>query len=438
MAINSTKPDKAAKAADKAAKGKKDSAPAGTAGVVAVPLAVLSPLALKRAKALERIGKAYGKDIVVDGVIEIPRRATGLLGLDIILGGGVPMGRIIEVFGLESSGKTTLACLMANAFQTLDDLVAFIDAEQAIDTVFAKKVGMDTDIAVVIQPDNGEQALQVTCDLAEDGDVRYSIVDSVSALVPKAELEGDMGASHMGLQARLMGQALRKITGAANKNLNTIVFINQIRHKIGVMFGNPETTSGGNALKFYATTRLSVARIGAVKVGEVQVGNRVKIKAPKNKGGRPYIEREFTILFDSGYDRIGDLLDVAADYGSVDKAGSWYSVKGMKLGQGRENSIQALSQDKELCKTLLEETVDVLIAKKVLTESYRKTIPHTLRMMGLGEPLVPSDAVIEPTVLSPEEEAIIKETETNVEKLALEEGGTPETETEQNLEEVPA
>ena len=261
---------------------------------------------------------------------------SGALSLDLALGGGYPKGRIIEIYGPESSGKTTLTLHAIAEIQKQGGTAAFIDAEHALDPAYAKKLGVDTDNLLVSQPDNGEQALEIAETLVRSNAVDLIVVDSVAALVPQAEIEGEMGDSHMGLQARLMSQALRKLTGIINKSKATVIFINQIRMKIGVMFGNPETTTGGNALKFYASVRLDIRRIGQIKSGEDIIGNRTKVKVVKNKIAPPFRTAEFDIMYNEGISRTGDVLDLAVIHGIVGKAGAWFDYKDSKIGQGRE------------------------------------------------------------------------------------------------------
>ncbi len=290
--------------------------------------------------AMEQITKQFG-----DGAImklgeshraNVELTPSGALSLDIALGGGYPRGRMIEVYGPESSGKTTLTLHAIAEVQRRGGTAAFIDAEHALDPAYAKRLGVDTDNLLVSQPDNGEQALEICETLVRSNAVDLVVIDSVAALVPQAEIEGDMGDSHMGLQARLMSQALRKLTGAISKSKTTIIFINQIRMKIGVMFGNPETTTGGNALKFYASVRLDIRRIGQIKVGEEILGNRTKVKVVKNKIAPPFRLAEFDIMYNEGISRTGDVLDLAVIHGIVGKAGAWFDYHEAKIGQGRE------------------------------------------------------------------------------------------------------
>ena len=304
--------------------------------------------------ALATIEKQFGKGAIMrlgteQAEKKIPAISTGSLGLDLALGvGGIPQGRIIEIYGPESSGKTTLTLHIAAECQKAGGTVAFVDAEHALDTVYAGKLGVDVPNTLISQPDSGEQALEIADMLVRSGAVNLLIVDSVAALTPKAELEGDMGDSHMGLQARLMSQALRKLTGSISRSNCTVIFINQLRMKIGVMFGNPETTTGGNALKFYASVRMDIRRIGAIKDGEAVIGNRTKIKVVKNKVAPPFREVEFDIMYGEGISQTGDLLDVAANEGIIEKAGAWYSYNNAKVGQGREQSKEFLKQNPEI------------------------------------------------------------------------------------------
>ena len=303
--------------------------------------------------ALSQIEKQYGKGAIMklggaDAPVDIPAISTGSLGLDIALGvGGLPRGRVIEIFGPESSGKTTLTLHVIAEAQKAGGTAAFIDAEHALDLTYAKKLGVQVDDLLVSQPDTGEQALEIAETLVRSGAIDVIVVDSVAALVPRAEIEGEMGDAHMGLQARLMSQALRKLTAAISKSQTTLIFINQIRMKIGVMFGNPETTTGGNALKFYASVRLDVRRIAAIKEREEVVGNRTRVKVVKNKCAPPFRQAEFDILYNEGVSVEGDVLDLASEAGIVEKAGSWYSYAGERIGQGREAARKFLKDNPE-------------------------------------------------------------------------------------------
>lgn len=304
--------------------------------------------------ALTQIEKAYGKGSVMKlgdsgANMNIETVPTGSISLDIALGlGGVPKGRIVEIYGPESSGKTTVALHMVAEVQKRGGIAGFIDAEHALDPVYAKNIGVDIDNLYISQPDNGEQALEITETMVRSGAVDIIIVDSVAALVPKAEIDGDMGDSHVGLQARLMSQALRKLTAAISKSNCIVIFINQLREKVGVMFGNPETTTGGRALKFYSSIRLDVRRIEALKQGGEIVGNRTRIKVVKNKVAPPFREAEFDIMFGKGISREGDILDLAASLGIVQKSGAWFAYRDDKIGQGRENAKQYLREHPEV------------------------------------------------------------------------------------------
>lgn len=300
---------------------------------------------------IANIEKQFGKGSIMQfdpqaPIPQIPAYSTGSLSLDEALGiGGVPKGRIIEIYGPESSGKTTLTLQIVAAAQKQGDIAAFIDAEHALDVQYAAKLGVNLSELLISQPDTGEQALSIVEKLVESGAVNLIVVDSVAALVPKAEIEGDMGDSHVGLQARLMSQALRKLTALAQKQNCTIVFINQIRMKIGVMFGNPETTTGGNALKFYASVRLDIRRIGSIKKGDDVIGNETRVKVVKNKVAPPFKEATFEILYNEGVNRLGELIDMAVSKNIIDKSGSWFSFAGTKLGQGKENVRQFLKDN---------------------------------------------------------------------------------------------
>ena len=322
--------------------------------------------------ALSQIEKQFGKgsimrlgeDAVLPGIQAI---STGALSLDIALGvGGVPKGRIVEIYGPESSGKTTLALHIVAEAQKTGGIAAFIDAEHALDIGYARKLGVKTDDLLVSQPDTGEQALEITEVLVRSGAVDVLVIDSVAALVPRAEIEGEMGDSHMGLQARLMSQALRKLTGTISKSNCSIIFINQIRMKIGVMFGNPETTTGGNALKFYSSVRMDIRRIGALKQGQDVIGNRTRIKIVKNKVAPPFKEVEFDIMYGEGISKVGDLLDLATEAEIVEKSGSWFSYNEDRIGQGREN-----------VKVFLKENPDIAAdIEKKLIEKFELSAPE--------------------------------------------------------------
>ena len=311
-----------------------------------------------RAKAVElalsQIEKQFGKGSIVrlgsrEALLPISVISTGSISFDAALGvGGIPRGRVIEVFGPESSGKTTITLQIIAEAQKLGGLAAFVDAEHALDPSYAKKLGVDVDNLLVSQPDSGEQALEITEALVRSGAIDVLVVDSVAALVPKAELDGEMGDSHVGLQARLMSQALRKLTGTVSKSRTCLIFINQIREKIGVMFGNPETTTGGRALKFYSSVRIDIRRIGAVKEGDTVVGSRTKVKIVKNKVAAPFRDAEFDILYGEGISREGDMLDLAVLNNIVDKSGAWYSYQGERIGQGRENVRGFLKENRDI------------------------------------------------------------------------------------------
>jgi recombination protein RecA len=310
--------------------------------------------------ALEQIEKQFGKGSIMklgEGYAQkVETTSTGSLSLDLALGGGIPKGRVVEIYGPESSGKTTLMLHAIAEIQKAGGTAAFIDAEHALDPGYAKRIGVDVDNLLLSQPDNGEQALEITETLVRSNAVDIIVVDSVAALVPRAEIEGDMGDSLPGLQARLMSQALRKLTGVINRSRATVVFINQIRMKIGVMFGNPETTTGGNALKFYASVRMDIRRIGQIKQGDSAIGNRTRVKVVKNKIAPPFREAEFDIMYNEGISKSGDVLDLAVTHGIVEKSGAWFAYNGEKIGQGREAAKGYLQENPKV----LEE-----IAKKV-------------------------------------------------------------------------
>lgn len=320
------------------------------------------------AVALAQIEKSFGKGSIMkfdeNNVEPIDVISTGSLGLDIALGvGGLPRGRIIEIYGPESSGKTTLTLQVIAEMQKLGGTCAFVDAEHALDTGYAQKLGVNLSELLISQPDTGEQGLEIVDSLVNSGAVDLIIIDSVAALTPRAEIEGDMGDSHMGLQARLMSQALRKITGKVKQTMTTVIFINQIRMKIGVMFGSPETTTGGNALKFYASVRLDIRRTGSTKKGEEVTGNETKVKVVKNKVAPPFKTAEFDIMFGEGISKLGEIIDLGVVHGIVEKSGAWYAYKGEKLGQGRENSKEFLKDN-----SAIADEIEGLIREKVKTK----------------------------------------------------------------------
>ncbi|MBQ9989946.1 MAG: recombinase RecA [Lachnospiraceae bacterium] len=308
--------------------------------------------------AISQIERQYGKGAVMklgdpSAQMNVETIPTGSLSLDLALGlGGIPKGRIVEIYGPESSGKTTVTLHMIAEVQKRGGIAGFIDAEHALDPVYAKNIGVDIDNLYISQPDNGEQALEITETMVRSGAIDIVVVDSVAALVPKAEIDGDMGDSHVGLQARLMSQALRKLTAVISKSNCTVIFINQLREKVGVMFGNPETTTGGRALKFYSSVRLDVRRIEALKQSGEVVGNRTRVKVVKNKIAPPFKEAEFDIMFGEGISRVGDILDLAADNNIVNKSGAWYAYEGTKIGQGRENAKQYLKDNPAVCEEI--------------------------------------------------------------------------------------
>jgi recombination protein RecA len=339
------------------------------------------PIADERAKAVElalsQIEKQFGKGSIVrlgsrEALVPISVISTGSISFDAALGvGGVPRGRVIEVFGPESSGKTTITLQIIAEAQRNGGLAAFVDAEHALDPGYAKKLGVDVDNLLVSQPDSGEQALEITEALVRSGAIDVLVVDSVAALVPKAELDGEMGESHMGLQARLMSQALRKLTGTVSKSRTSLIFINQIREKIGVMFGNPETTTGGRALKFYSSVRVDIRRIAAIKEGDVVTGNRTKVKIVKNKVAAPFREAEFDILYGEGISREGDVLDLAVANNIVEKSGAWYSYAGERIGQGRENTRNFLKENKDIFAKM-----DAEVRKKLNIGAVKAEVPE--------------------------------------------------------------
>ncbi len=308
--------------------------------------------------ALGQIEKQFGKGAVMKlgdpaAKMDIETIPTGSLSLDIALGlGGIPKGRVVEIYGPESSGKTTVTLHMIAEVQKSGGIAGFIDAEHALDPVYAQNIGVDVDNLYISQPDNGEQALEITETMVRSGALDIVVVDSVAALVPKAEIDGDMGDSHVGLQARLMSQALRKLTAVISKSNCTVVFINQLREKVGVMFGNPETTTGGRALKFYSSVRLDVRRIESLKQGGEVIGNRTRVKVVKNKIAPPFKEAEFDIMFGEGISYVGDVLDLAASINVINKSGAWYAYEGSKIGQGRENAKQYLKDNPQVCEQI--------------------------------------------------------------------------------------
>ena len=316
--------------------------------------------------ALMQIEKQFGKGSVMklgdqNAHMNIEAVPTGSLSLDIALGiGGMPRGRVIEIYGPESSGKTTVALHVVAEVQKMGGIAGFIDAEHALDPVYAKKIGVDIDNLYISQPDNGEQALEITETMVRSGALDVVVIDSVAALVPKAEIDGEMGDSHVGLQARLMSQALRKLTAVINKTNCVVIFINQLREKVGVMFGNPETTTGGRALKFYSSVRLDVRRVESLKANGEVIGNHVRVKVVKNKVAPPFREAEFDIMFGQGISRAGDILDLASKYDVIVKSGAWYSYLGEKIGQGRENAKQYLMENPDVMKEV-EDKVRVIV-----------------------------------------------------------------------------
>ncbi|WP_372880884.1 recombinase RecA [Psychromonas sp.] len=327
------------------------------------------------AAALGQIEKQFGKGSIMrlgDGaaaMMEIESVSTGSLSLDVALGiGGLPFGRVVEIYGPESSGKTTLTLQVIAEAQKMGKTCAFIDAEHALDPLYAKKLGVDTDNLLISQPDTGEQALEICDMLVRSGAVNVVIIDSVAALTPKAEIEGEMGDSHMGLQARLMSQALRKLTGNIKQTNCLVIFINQIRMKIGVMFGNPETTTGGNALKFYASVRLDIRRIGSIKNGEEIIGNETRVKVVKNKVSPPFKQAEFQILYGEGINHFGELIDLGVKQDLVEKSGSWYAYNGTKIGQGKSNASNFLQENPTIAEELEAKIRDSLLPKVIAVE----------------------------------------------------------------------
>ena len=319
--------------------------------------------------ALGQIERQFGAGTVMrmgDKKLEkIPAIPTGSLGLDLALGiGGLPRGRVVEIYGPESSGKTTLTLEVIAQCQKLGGTAAFIDAEHALDPIYAEKLGVNVEELLISQPDTGEQALEVADIMVHSGGIDILVIDSVAALVPKAEIEGEMGDTHVGLQARLMSQALRKITGNVKRSNTLVIFINQIRYKIGVMFGSPETTSGGNALKFYSSVRLDIRRIGTVKEGDEAVGNETRVKVVKNKVSPPFKQAEFQIIYNKGINRLGELLDRGSDLGIVEKSGAWYSLEGEKIGQGKANAVEFLEENPKITEKIEKQILETLTDKE--------------------------------------------------------------------------
>jgi recombination protein RecA len=328
--------------------------------------------------ALGQIEKQFGKGSIMrlgdNKTMDVETISTGSLGLDIALGaGGLPLGRIVEIYGPESSGKTTLTLEVIAEAQRNGKVCAFIDAEHALDPIYAKKLGVDVNELLVSQPDTGEQALEICDMLTRSGAVDVIVVDSVAALTPKAEIEGDIGDSHMGLAARMMSQAMRKLTGNLKNSNTMLIFINQIRMKIGVMFGSPETTTGGNALKFYASVRLDIRRIGAVKSGDEIVGNETRVKVVKNKIAPPFKQAEFQIMYGEGINSLGELIDLGVTHKMVEKAGAWYSCNGERIGQGKANSIGYLKEHPDMAKDLDKRLRELLLSKPEEAEKTEKT-----------------------------------------------------------------
>ncbi|MCX7965024.1 MAG: recombinase RecA [Syntrophorhabdaceae bacterium] len=319
--------------------------------------------------AVTQIERLFGKGSIMKlgekPIEEVPVISTGSLSLDIALGiGGLPKGRVIEIYGPEASGKTTLALHAVCETQKKGGVAAFIDAEHALDVNYARNIGVKTDELLISQPDTGEQALEIAEILVRSGAVDIIVIDSVAALVPKAEIEGDMGDAHMGLQARLMSQALRKLTATISKSMTTVIFINQIRQKIGIQFGNPETTTGGNALKFYASVRLDIRRVSSIKDGQDVIGSRTRVKVVKNKLAPPFKEVEFDIIFGEGISKAGDVLDLGVDAGIIEKTGTWFSYGDVRLGQGRENAKDYLKKREDLLKEIEQKIMDKYLSKK--------------------------------------------------------------------------
>ena len=329
--------------------------------------------------ALSQIERQFGKGSIMklgdNHTMDVETISTGSLGLDIALGaGGLPMGRVVEIYGPESSGKTTLTLEVIAEAQRGGKVCAFIDAEHALDPVYAEKLGVDINELLISQPDTGEQALEIVDMLTRSGAIDVIVVDSVAALTPKAEIEGDMGDSHMGLQARMLSQAMRKLTGNLKKSNTMLIFINQIRMKIGVMFGSPETTTGGNALKFYASVRLDIRRIGAVKNGDEIVGNETRVKVVKNKIAPPFKQAEFQILYGQGINNLGELIDLGVKHEFVEKAGAWYSCNGERIGQGKANAAKYLAEHPEMAKDVDTKLRDLFLSKKEPVEAEKEAV----------------------------------------------------------------
>lgn len=331
--------------------------------------------------AIGQLERQYGKGTVMklgdpSAQMQVETIPTGSLSLDLALGlGGIPKGRIVEIYGPESSGKTTVTLHMIAEVQKRGGIAGFIDAEHALDPIYAKKIGVDIDNLYISQPDCGEQALEITETMVRSGAVDIVVVDSVAALVPKAEIDGDMGDSHVGLQARLMSQALRKLTAVISKSNCTVIFINQLREKVGVMFGNPETTTGGRALKFYSSVRLDVRRIESLKQSGEVVGNRTRVKVVKNKIAPPFKEAEFDIMFGEGISRVGDILDLAAENNIVNKSGAWYAYDGNKIGQGRENAKNYLKENTQICEEIETKVRELFGLIDVVAEEAEESAP---------------------------------------------------------------
>ena len=334
--------------------------------------------------ALSQIERQFGKGSIMklgdNNTMDVETISTGSLGLDIALGaGGLPLGRVVEIYGPESSGKTTLTLEVIAEAQCNGKVCAFVDAEHALDPIYAEKLGVNINELLVSQPDTGEQALEICDMLTRSGAIDVIVVDSVAALTPKAEIEGDMGDSHMGLQARMLSQAMRKLTGNLKKSNTMMIFINQIRMKIGVMFGSPETTTGGNALKFYASVRLDIRRIGAVKNGDEIVGNETRVKVVKNKIAPPFKQAEFQILYGEGINNLGELVDLGVKNEMVEKAGAWYSYKGDKIGQGKANAAKYLKENPEIAQEIDTRLRDALLAKSKPVDEAEEAVKETVK-----------------------------------------------------------